>query len=150
MNFICQTTHPVFSQNIINRVPKNDGKDIRPVYDGVELVEGWKVVGRETAEELSTNGKPQKQVLTSWVEHCISDSFEDAHTFASDLATSLEYHIEKCITSGAITCNFFDIEETLILLCGEELDSGRIKMKAGDLEEHGTKEFSYSLKKCVL
>ena len=99
MNFICLKTHPVFSQNIINRVPNSDDKDLRPVYDGVELLEGWKVVGTETAEELSTNAKPQKQILTNWFVCCISDSFEDTHTFTADLATSLEYPIEKCITS---------------------------------------------------
>lgn len=38
-------------------------------------------------------------------------------------------------------CNFFDIEETFVLLRGEKLDSGRIKMNEGDLKEHGAKEF---------
>ena len=81
---------------------------------------------------------------------CVADCFEDASIFAIDLATSLEYRIEKCVTSGAAKCNFFDIEETFVLLCGEKLDSGRIKMNEGALEEHGAKEFELFFKKCVL
>ena len=134
-----------FSYNIINPVPNSGDKDLRPVYDGVELVEGWKVVGTETADEVSNNGVPKKQILTNWVERCMADSFEDARIFAIDLATSLEYRIEKCVTSGAAMCNFFDIEETFSLFF-YPAESGRIKRNEGALEEHGAKEFELFFK----
>lgn len=127
---------------------------MRPVYEGIELAVGWKIVGTETVlEKISgqESNPPKKAVLTNWAERTITESFHDVSTFANDLAESLDHRIEKCITNADFLADFFDIEKIFRLLCGEKLDDGRIKIKEGELEEHGVTEFKLFFKEvCAL
>ena len=137
----------LFRQNILIHEPSSEEKERRPTYDGVELVAGWKVVGTETIMVNQGKGKqPQKKVLTNWEERPVAESFQHVSAFASDLSASLNSCVQLCITSAAVMSDFFDIEETFVRLCGERLDSGRIKIKEGELEEHGAKEFKLFFK----
>ncbi|CAB3982584.1 Hypothetical predicted protein [Paramuricea clavata] len=81
----------------------------------------------------------------------LQPTYQGIDTFANDLAESLDYRVEKCITNATGMTDFFDIEEVFIHLCGEKLDDGRIKIKEGELEEHGTEEFKFFFKEvCAL
>ena len=103
-------------------------------------------------EENADKGSnaPKKTIFTNWDERTITESFHDVSMFASDLAESLDHRIEICITNAAGMADFFDIEQIFILLCGEKLD-GRIRIKEGELEEHGAEEFKLFFKEvCAL
>ena len=102
---------------------------------------------------MEQNGShpPKKTVLVNWAEHTVTESFHDVSTFANDLAESLDYRVEKCITNATGMADFFDIEEVFINVCSEKLDDGRIRIKEGELEEHGTEEFKFYFKEvCAL
>ena len=102
----------------------------------------------ENADKGSNAHK--KTIFTNSEERTITESFHDVSMFASDLAESLDHRIEICITNAAGMADFFDIEQIFILLCGEKLD-GRIRIKEGELEEHGAEEFKLFFKEvCAL
>ena len=76
----------------------------------------------------------------------MEDSFSDVRSFATDLASSLDARLEKCVSHAAQLATFFDIEETAKLLCEERLGCGRVQIDEGQLEVHGTDEFSIFFK----
>ena len=61
--------------------------------------------------------------------------------FATDLASSLDARLEKCVSHVAQLATFFYIEETAKFVCGERLGCGRVQIDEGQLEVHGTDEF---------
>ena len=102
---------------------------------------GWKVNGQEVHED--TNGKtPKKTTFVNWEERTLEDYFTDVRNFAIDLANSLEGRLEKCLFHAPQFATFFDIEETVKLMCGKKLGSGRVQVEEEQLESHGLDEFS--------
>jgi hypothetical protein len=127
-------------ENLLNHDPASEDPDAeKPTYEGIELKCGWKVIG---TENLATSNAKSKQVLTNWVERTIEDSFKEVSTFASDLSASFQNRIETCgVTEEVGKANFFDIEETFQLLCGERLLNDHVRVREGDLEVFGAASF---------
>ena len=79
--------------------------------------------------------------MFNWTECTVQDSFADVSLFASDLADSLEAHLENCVEEGMRNATFFDIEDTIELLSGHRLPNGNVIVREGELEEHGAHNF---------
>ena len=98
------------------------------MFQNTELCVGWKVTGQEVTQD--SNGKnPKKTTLVNWEERKVEDSFSHARNFATDLASSLDARLEKCVSHASQLASFFDIEETAKLVCGERLSCGRVQIE---------------------
>lgn len=128
-------------QNILGRDPESEDTSKRPTYKGVELLAGWKIVGKEVRHITDDKGRQRKEILMNWEERTIENSFEDASSFATDLAFSLEERLNNCTAEGIKEATFFDIEDTFKVLSGHRLANGHVVVREGELEEHGTTAF---------
>ena len=110
------------------------------MFEDTEVRVGWKATKQEVIED--SNGKnPKKTTLVNWEERKVEDYFSDVRKFATDLASSLDARLEKCVRHAAQLPTFFDIEEREKRLGGERLGCGRVQIDEGQLEVHGAEEF---------
>ena len=76
---------------------------------------------------------------------CVPIKAKESSPRRRDLATSLENRIQSCIINAGHE-NFFDIEETFQLLCGERLGDDHASILEGDFEMYGATSFQQFFK----
>lgn len=103
-------------------------KDARPVYEGIQLVTGWKIFGTGTV--LEKVGQTKRKKIAA------ADSFADVQKYASDPSVSLDNRLKMCVTKA------FNIEETFIHLCRGSLKTEESRL----IEEFGVEELKILFK----
>ena len=125
-------------QSIVGLDPESKNAAGRPHFDDVELCCGWRVTGRNVDKD---DGARNKQIVTKWVERTTEEAFNDVSIIARDLASSLQNQMDVCLKTDSRNSNFFDIEETVLLICRERVLGERVKLNEGDLEVFGAESF---------
>ena len=109
------------------------------VYKNTDLVDGWLLVSTETKNV----GLKETEVVENWRVRDPSDVEDDAKVFLGDLLSSCEARMDKGSEPimDILTC--LDIDSIVGLLCGERLESGKIRLQYGEgaLELYGLKNF---------
>ena len=109
------------------------------VYKNTNLVDGWLLVSTETKNV----GHKETEVVENWRVRDPSDVEDDVKVFLADLLSSFEGRMDKCSKPimDILTC--LDIDSIVGLLCGERLESGKVRLQYGEgaLELYGLKNF---------